>query len=106
VGGTTSAYLEFDSLEGADNALVRVEATPALPADVDLYLQRQLADGSRRDDLAAGTSSSLADETLEGGPLVTGRYRVEAHNWAGPAGLEVALRLTFFQRRRRTRVIR
>ena len=96
VGGVTSAYLEFDSLEGADNALLRVEATPGLPADVDLYLQRQLADGSWSGDLASGTSSALDGETLEGGPLLTGRYRVEAHNWAGPAALQVALRLTFY----------
>lgn len=96
VGGVTSGYLEFDSLAGADNALLRVQATPALPADVDLFLQRQLADGSWSGDLASGTSSALDGETLEGGPLVAGRYRVEAHDWSGPPGLQVALTLTFY----------
>ena len=96
VGGVTSAYLEFESLAGADNALLRVQATPSLPADVDLYFQRQLSDGSWSGDIGSGTSSALDGETLDAGPLVAGRYRVEAHNWAGPPGLQVTLVLTFY----------
>ena len=65
-------------------------------ADVDLYLQQQLPDGSWTGDVASGTSSALDGETLWAGPLPAGRYRVEAHSWAGPPGLQVALRLTFF----------
>ena len=96
VGGVTSAYFEFESLAGADNDLLEVRATPALPADVDLYLQRQLSDGSWSGDLASATSSALDGETLVGGPLGAGRYRVEVHNWAGPPALEVQLQLTFY----------
>jgi hypothetical protein len=95
VGGVTSAYLEFESLAGMDNRVIKVEATYAVPADVDLYLQRLLEDGSWSGDLAAGTSSSLSGEILEGGPLLAGRYRIEAHNWAGPP-VQVTLKLTFF----------
>jgi hypothetical protein len=96
VAGVTSGFLEFDSLAGADNARLSVKATPTLPADVDLYLQRRLADGTWSSDLAAGTTSDLAGETLEGGPLSAGRYRIEVHDWSGPPGLQVGLALTFY----------
>jgi hypothetical protein len=67
-----------------------------LPADIDLYLQRQLAGGGWSGDLASGTSGSLTDEVLQSGRLLPGnRYRVEAHNWAGPPN-SVDLQLTFF----------
>jgi hypothetical protein len=96
IGGVTSGYFVFDSLAGADNASMEVNATPSLPADVDVYLQQQLPDGTWSDDLADGTSSSLSGETMYAGTLPPGRYRVEAHEWAGPPGLQVKLVLTFF----------
>ena len=95
-GGVTSEYLEFDAQAGADNARVSVAATPSAPADVDLYLQRRNADGTWSDDLAVGGSASTETETLAFGRLAPGRYRIEAHNWAGPPGTAVALELTFF----------
>jgi hypothetical protein len=95
-GGVTSDFLEFEAVEGADNARLSVLATPAAPADVDLYLQRQAADGRWSGDLATGGSASTESETLDFGRLQPGRYRIEAHNWAGPPGTAVALRLTFY----------
>ncbi len=94
--GVTSGCLEFDSLAGADNADMVVEATPSAPADVDLYLQRQTADGSWSGDLMNGTSSALDGERMEGGPLVAGHYRIEAHEWLGAPLLQVALKVTFY----------
>ena len=36
----------YDSLDGFDNATALIEATPSLSADIDLYVQRRLPDGS------------------------------------------------------------
>ncbi len=97
VGGVTSAYLEFDVPAEADVARMSALATPNLPADVDLYLQRQLADGTWSDDLVSGTSGSLTEETLESARLLAGsRYRIEAHLWAGAPGTMVSMQLTFY----------
>ena len=97
VAPATSAYFEFTSDAAADNGGgVLVQAVPTLPADIDLYLQRQLSDGTWSGDLASGTSSSLTDESLLSAGLIPGsRYRVEVHNWAGAPG-PVDLSLTFF----------
>jgi len=96
VGSVTSGYLQLSVPADADDAALIAQATPLAPADIDLYLQRQLADGTWSGDLASGTSSSLSDEVLESGRLLAGNtYRVEAHNWSGPPD-SVALELTFF----------
>ena len=96
VGGVTSGYLQFTVPAGADDASMIAQATPTLPADIDLYLQRQLADGSWSGDLSSGTSGSLTDEVLQTGRLLPeNTYRVEAHNWAGPPNT-IGLELTFF----------
>jgi hypothetical protein len=95
VAPLTSAYLQFSVPADADDAAMIAQATPLAPADIDLYLQRQLADGSWSGDLASGTSSSLTDEVLESGRLLAGTYRIEAHNWAGPPN-SIGLELTFF----------
>jgi hypothetical protein len=96
VVGVTSSTFEFDVPAGADDAAMVAQVTPLLPADVDLYLQRQLAGGAWSGDLASGTSGSLTDEVLESGRLVAGsRYRIEVHNWAGAPGT-ADLQLTFF----------
>ena len=50
--GVTSEYFEFDVDAVHDNAAMRGHVTPTLPADLDLYLQRQAPDGSWSD---AGT---------------------------------------------------
>ncbi len=91
----TSSVFEFDVPAGADDASMVAQATPLLPADVDLYLQRQLPGGAWSGDLASGTSGSLADEVLSSGRLTAGRYRIEVHNWAGAPGT-ATLELTFF----------
>ena len=91
----TSAYFQFSVPADADDAAMIAQATPLLPADVDLYLQQQQADGTWSGDLASGTSSSLSDEVLESGRLTAGTYRVEVHNWSGPPD-SVGLELTFF----------
>ncbi|HET9737435.1 MAG TPA: CocE/NonD family hydrolase [Solirubrobacteraceae bacterium] len=95
-GGLTSEYLEFEALEGADNARMTALATPSAAADIDLYLQRRNADGTWSGDLATGGSSSLESETLEFGRLAPGTYRLEVHNWAGPPNNAVNVKLTFF----------
>src|SRR5216117_3324277 len=85
--GLASAYPERRLQGGhmiapadADVARMSALATPNLPADTDLYLQRQLADGTWSDDLSTGTSGSLTEETLDTTRLPAGsRYRVEAH---------------------------
>jgi predicted acyl esterase len=95
IGGATSEYLEFDVDAVHDNAKMRGIVTPSQPADLDLYLQRQSADGTW---VAAGTGSNGGDldhETIGAGRLTPGRYRVEVHNWAGPPGNGVAIELTF-----------
>jgi hypothetical protein len=97
IGGVTSGYLEFTVPAGADAARMSVQATPNLPADVDLYLQRQLADASWTGDLASGTTGSLTGETMETARLLAGsHYRIEAHLWAGTPGTQVALSATFY----------
>ena len=40
------AYFEFDVEEGLDNDQLLASAVPSMQADIDLYLQRQQADGS------------------------------------------------------------
>jgi hypothetical protein len=96
VEGLTSQMVEFEVPEGVDNAKAVVEATPTLPADIDLFLQRQAADGSWGDDIASGVSGELTGETMTTTRLGPGSYRIEVHNWAGPAGNDVALVTTFY----------
>lgn len=96
VEGVTSQMVEFEVPEGVDNAKAVVQATPTLPADLDLYLQRQAADGSWGDDIASGASGEQTGETMTTARLGPGTYRIEVHNWAGPAGNNVALRTTFY----------
>jgi hypothetical protein len=96
VAAVTSTYFEFAVPANADDAAMLAQVTPTLPADIDLYLQRQLADGTWSGDLASGTSGSLTDEVLQSGRLLAGStYRLELHNWAGPPNT-VAVELTFF----------
>lgn len=97
VGGVTSAYVEFSIPADADVARLSVLATPSTPADVDLYFQRQLADGSWSGALVSGTSGSLTEETLETARLLAGsRYRIEAHLWAGAPATQISIQGTFY----------
>jgi predicted acyl esterase len=94
VAGVSAAGVEFSTAEGADNASLEVLALPRTAADVDLYLQRKQDDGRWGDDLAAGESGSLEQETLAFGRLDPGTYRVLVVNWAG-AATQVDVTATF-----------
>jgi hypothetical protein len=96
IAGVTSQFVEFDVPEGVDNARSVTTATPSMPADIDLYLQRRQSDGSWSGDLAAGESGAADGETMESTRLRAGTYRVEVHNWAGPPGNAVAVKVAFF----------
>ncbi len=93
IEGVTSQHLEFTVPAGVDNASSSLRASYPLPADLDLYLQ--WFDGTGWQDIASGTSGALDSESLTGGRLGQGRYRIEVHNWAGPAGNQVDLTMTF-----------
>ncbi|TQN44174.1 putative CocE/NonD family hydrolase [Blastococcus colisei] len=91
----TVAFHEFDVQEGFDNAALLVSAVPSMQADIDLYLQRQNADGTWSSDLTSGGSASLTEESLRLANPVPGRYRLEVHNWAGAPSTRVDVTLTF-----------
>jgi hypothetical protein len=95
IAGVTSDFLGFQVPEGVDNASGEVVATYPLPGDIDLFLQRQNSDGTWSD-VTSGESGSLTGESMAFGRLPAGSYRIEVHNWAGPAGNPVSLRATFF----------
>jgi hypothetical protein len=91
----TVAFHQFEVQEGFDNAALLIGAVPNLDADIDLYLQRQNADGTWSADLTSGGSSSLTEESLRYSSPAPGIYRLEVHNWAGAPGTRVDLTLTF-----------
>ncbi|HWC31576.1 MAG TPA: CocE/NonD family hydrolase, partial [Actinomycetota bacterium] len=97
--GLDSQFFEFDILDGFDNASFTVAANAAVPAgDIDLYLQRQRADGTWTGALASGTDFVRAGnpvEDIESGRRMPGHYRVEVVNFAAPPG-PVNLTITFF----------
>ena len=95
IDGVTTAVLEFDIEEGKDNAAMIVGAVPAQQADIDLYLQRQRADGSWSGDIAGGTGSSLMSEQFRLSRPSPGHYRLIVHNWAGLPATRVDLTLEF-----------
>lgn len=96
VDGVTSQFVEFEVPEGVDNAGANVVAAYPQAANIDLYLQRQGADGTWGPDLASGTSGELDGERMGTGPLVPGVYRIEVHNRAGLPGNQVAVTATFY----------
>jgi hypothetical protein len=95
IGGVTSDYIVFQVPEGVDNARGEAVATYPLPADIDLFLQRQNADGTWSD-VSSGESGSLSGESMLFGRLGAGTYRIEVHNWLGPPGNLVSVTATFF----------
>jgi len=95
IPGVTSEYFEFDVDAVHDNAGMQGRVTPTLPADLDLYLQRRNDDGTWSE-FATGTNGGALDgETIGTSNITPGHYRLEVHNWAGPAGNPVAIKLTF-----------
>jgi hypothetical protein len=100
VDDVTTHYFEFDISPDHDNSWLEGTATPAQPADLDLYLDRQRADGSWTE-VAAGTNdgdTTGEDISTEGSGtrLLPGHYRLEVHNFLGPPANEIAIALTFF----------
>ncbi len=91
----TVAHHEFDVKEGFDNAKLLASAVPSMASDIDLYLQRQNADGTWSSDLTSGGSGSLTEESLTYATPAPGRYRLEVHNWAGLPGTRVDLTFTY-----------
>ncbi len=96
VPGVTSEVLEFDVAKDRDNARLEAVATPAQPADLDLYLERQGADGAWTEVAPGDNSGAVEGERLTTGRLQPGKYRLEVHNFAGAPANTVALKLTFF----------
>ncbi len=94
IPGVTSEYIEFDVKDGLDNNVLLVGAAPAFPADIDLYLEKQQADGSWTAGMS-GTSSALDGEGLRLSQPSPGHYRLEVHNWAGLPATRVDVTMTF-----------
>ena len=106
-----TAGLEFDVDANADNATIKVLATPAAPGDIDIYLQRQTDAGWQ--EAAAGASDNIGPglddptlllnhpeqytEKIELGRIPAGHWRVLVHNWAGPPN-SVDVTVEFFNR--------
>jgi hypothetical protein len=95
VAGVTSEYFEFDVDAVHDNAGLQGSVSPTLPADLDLYLQRREDDGTWSEFATGSNGGALDGEKLGASNLTPGHYRLEVHNWAGPAGNPVAIALTF-----------
>jgi uncharacterized protein len=92
VASVTDAFVEFEVLEGFDNARLDAFATPMAPADIDLFLERQLDSGDWTR-VAAGESGSLDSETLFTERPRVGQYRLKVRNWAGtPNQVDVQVR--------------
>jgi hypothetical protein len=60
------------------------------------YLQRRQADGTWSGDIASGAAGELTGETMTTARLSPGTYRIEVHDWAGPAGNQMAVNATFY----------
>ena len=96
IAGLTSQFIEFTVPENSDTATGDVTATVSLPADIDLFLQRRLVDGSWSGDIATGGSASLSGEAMKiERRLTAGTYRIELHNFAGPPGNSVRVQAVF-----------
>jgi predicted acyl esterase len=95
VAEVTSKFFEFDVLSGKDNNRMLVGAAPALPADIDLYLQKRQADGTWGPVIITGGSPSLTEEAFALPQPSPGRYRLEVHNWAGLPATRVDLTIIF-----------
>ena len=89
------ATYEFDVKSGFDNARLTTDAAYAGPADVDLYLQQQQADGTWAD-VASAISSRLDGESLQYGNPAPGHYRLLVEEYLGAPLLNVHLTTAFY----------
>ena len=92
----TTEYVAFELLSGQDNAKMEGIAKPGMPADVDLYLERQSETGSWVKVADGRNNESLSEELISTQRLEPGKYRLAVHNWAGPPQNKVDVGLTFF----------
>ena len=98
----TSQFVEFELLDGQDNARAEALAIPAQPADLDLYLQRRAGDGSWEEVEVPTNGGELDQAAIALGRLDPGVYRLEVHNFVGPPGNEVQVGMKFFDGAGRT----
>ena len=94
----TTEYVAFELLSGQDNAKMEGVAKPGMPADLDLYLERQTETGSWVKVADGRNNESLSEELISTERLEPGKYRLAVHNWAGPPQNSVGVELTFFDR--------
>jgi hypothetical protein len=94
IPGLTSEYIRFTVEAGKDNTRMAVGAVPSLPADIDLFLQKEQADGSWVE-VTSGGSARLTDEGFVLSQPPPGNYRLEVHNWIGLPATRVDVTITF-----------
>ncbi|HEX2084416.1 MAG TPA: CocE/NonD family hydrolase C-terminal non-catalytic domain-containing protein, partial [Solirubrobacteraceae bacterium] len=97
LGVTGSEYVEFELLEGQDNARAEVVAIPQEQADIDLYVERQAEDGSWEEvDQTSNGPDTTQESIAVTQRLEPGRYRLDVYNYLGPPENDVAVKMTFF----------
>ncbi len=89
------ATYEFDVKSGFDNTAMLIEASYNDPADIDLYLQKQAADGTWTD-VASSINSSLNAESLRYLNPTPGHYRLLVEEYLGAPLLNVHLAISFY----------
>src|SRR6266545_8396744 len=89
------ATYEFDVTSGFDNTAMLIEASYNDPADIDLYLQKQAADGTWMD-VASSINSSLNAESLRYLNPTPGHYRLLVEEYLGAPLLNVHLAISFY----------
>jgi uncharacterized protein len=95
--GVGSEYVEFDLTDGEDNARAEVVAVPRDQADIDLYVERQAADGSWEELDATSNGAELDKAQIAVNQrLEPGHYRIVVHNYLGAPENEVAVKMSFF----------
>jgi len=92
----SSSFFEFDVTSKA-NARLEALVTWAESGDIDLYLERELPDGTW-EEVAAGESGEPDNEKLALELPQLGHYRLELHNWLMEPGKELAITITFYNK--------
>ena len=92
----SSEFIEFELLEGQDNAQAKAVAVPSQPADLDLFLQKRAADGSWEEIEVPANGGETDRAEIMLGRLYPGVYRLEVNNFAGPPANDVRASVQFF----------